>query len=54
MRQKDSLVSENAVLTKLAERQQHKVETANEMQHNLSEQLVSLSCARRNVIFGWH
>ncbi|GAA5838520.1 hypothetical protein JCM3766R1_006001 [Sporobolomyces carnicolor] len=41
MRQKDSLVSENAVLTKLAERQQHKVETANEMQHSLSEQLAA-------------
>ncbi|GAA5911739.1 uncharacterized protein JCM6883_001252 [Sporobolomyces salmoneus] len=41
MRQKESLVSENAVLTKLAEKQQQKVETANEMHHSLSEQLAA-------------
>ncbi|GAA6010279.1 hypothetical protein JCM11491_006245 [Sporobolomyces phaffii] len=41
MRQKDSLVSENAVLTKLAEKQQQKVETASETHHSLSQQLAA-------------
>lgn len=41
MRQKDALVSENTVLTKLAEKQQQKVESASEAQHSLSTQLVS-------------
>ncbi|GAA5876334.1 hypothetical protein JCM16303_007103 [Sporobolomyces ruberrimus] len=41
MRQKDSLFSENQVLTKLAEKQQQKVETASEMHHSLSQQLAA-------------
>ncbi|CEQ41340.1 SPOSA6832_03051 [Sporobolomyces salmonicolor] len=40
MRQKDALVSENAVLTKLAEKQQQKVESSTEQQHSLGQQLV--------------
>ena len=42
MRQKDALASENTVLTKLAEKQQQKVESASEVQHSLSTQLVSI------------
>ncbi|GAA5830964.1 hypothetical protein JCM5353_004455 [Sporobolomyces roseus] len=41
MRQKDALVSENTVLTKLAEKQQQKVESASEAQHSLSTQLAA-------------
>ncbi|GAA5960486.1 hypothetical protein JCM21900_000115, partial [Sporobolomyces salmonicolor] len=41
MRQKDALVSENAVLTKLAEKQQQKVESSTEQQHSLGQQLAA-------------
>ncbi|GAA5865168.1 hypothetical protein JCM1840_003930 [Sporobolomyces johnsonii] len=41
MRQKDALVSENAVLTKLAEKQQQKVESTTEQQHSLGQQLTA-------------
>ncbi|GAA5978816.1 hypothetical protein JCM5350_004831 [Sporobolomyces pararoseus] len=41
MRQKESLVNENAILTKLAEKQQQKVDSAAEMHHSLSEQLAA-------------
>lgn len=41
MRQKDALANENAVLNKLVEKQQQKVEAANELQQSLTEQLVS-------------
>lgn len=43
MRQKDALASENTVLNKLAEKQQQKVEAANEIQRSLQAQLVRLS-----------
>lgn len=42
MRQKDALANENAVLNKLVEKQQLKVEAANELQQSLTEQLVSI------------
>ncbi|GAA5857751.1 hypothetical protein JCM8547_005970 [Rhodosporidiobolus lusitaniae] len=41
MRQKDALTNENAVLNKLAEKQQQKVEAANEVQRSLSAQLTA-------------
>lgn len=40
MRQKDALTNENAVLNKLAERQQQKIEAANELQRSLAQQVV--------------
>lgn len=40
MRQKDALASENAVLTKLAEKQQRAVEGGADLQHSLGVQLV--------------
>lgn len=40
MRQKDALANENTVLNKLAEKQQQKVEAANEIQRSLQGQLV--------------
>lgn len=42
MRQKDSLVSENSVLNKLAEKQQQKIEAAADAQRAISQQLVRL------------
>ncbi|GAA5936008.1 hypothetical protein JCM10213_002177 [Rhodosporidiobolus nylandii] len=41
MRQKDALSNENNVLTKLAEKQQQKVEAANELQRSLAGQLTA-------------
>lgn len=41
MRQKDALTNENAMLNKLVEKQQQKVEAANEQQQLLTQQLVS-------------
>ena len=52
MRQKDALANENAVLNKLVEKQQQKVEAANELQQSLTEQLVSLP--RPLVRTTWH
>lgn len=41
MRQKDAIVAENTVLTKLAEKQQRAVESANDMQHSIGNQLTA-------------
>ncbi|GAA5932035.1 E3 ubiquitin-protein ligase BRE1 [Sporobolomyces koalae] len=41
MRQKDALTNENTVLTKLAEKQQQKVESVSELQHSLTQQLTA-------------
>ncbi|GAA6018504.1 hypothetical protein JCM10207_007199 [Rhodosporidiobolus poonsookiae] len=53
MRQKDALANENAVLTKLAEKQQQKVEAANEIQRSIAQQLTSaekeISLHQKNV-----
>ncbi|GAA6058899.1 hypothetical protein JCM10212_002851 [Sporobolomyces blumeae] len=42
MRQKDALENENAILTKLAEKQQQKVDQASEVQHELQVQLAAV------------
>ncbi|GAA5987856.1 hypothetical protein JCM10908_007246 [Rhodotorula pacifica] len=42
MRQKDALMNENSVLNKLVEKQQQKVEAANELQQSLTQQLTSI------------
>ncbi|GAA5879038.1 hypothetical protein JCM3774_004477 [Rhodotorula dairenensis] len=42
MRQKDALVNENAMLNKLVEKQQQKVEAANEQQQLLTQQLTQI------------
>ncbi|GAA5893424.1 hypothetical protein JCM6882_008029 [Rhodosporidiobolus microsporus] len=41
MRQKDAIANENNVLTKLAEKQQHKVESATEVQRSIAGQLTA-------------
>ncbi|KAI5476449.1 E3 ubiquitin-protein ligase BRE1 [Pseudohyphozyma bogoriensis] len=41
MRQKEALVAENAVLTKLAEKQQRAVDASNDLQHSLGAQLAA-------------
>ena len=40
MRQKDSIVNENLVLTKLVEKQQKAVEAANDVKHSVGTQVV--------------
>lgn len=40
MRQKDAIAAENAVLSKLAEKQQRAVDSATDLQHSLGVQLV--------------
>lgn len=42
MRQKEALAAENAVLTKLAEKQQRMVTSADDLRHSLGVQLVIL------------